>query len=301
MNTIVALPIVATVPTIAPAMPADDRSPAAVLARAVEIVTHLRTSYIREGWKLDEVAAERALDSLRRYKPAAEDEDDPEDFREAMDFFHSHGQSLDWIFFGDPNSMICMLAARSERANNLADAELIKLADQYIAAEQEYCDLNRLVDKMEGDGRPRGYKKAARAMETAERRYRQLERRIEDLRATTSEGMKAKIRCALAYEKIDEIDEIIEIEGGGCPEAMAISIFNDIVQLPQPLYLPAPAVQVDPIFAAIEEHRQAYAAVLGHDAEEDDGKFEPIGDREMAAANSWQRQCRARCMAFLRS
>lgn len=160
MNKIVAITTAAAIPVASPSIAAaspaplganaQDHSPAATLARAEEIVALLRTSYIREGWKLDEVAAERALDSLRRYKPAEGEEDDPDDVREAMDFFHSHGQSLDWIFFGDPKSMICMLAARSERANNFADPEILLLTEQYIAAEQNYCDLDRRVDEMKG-------------------------------------------------------------------------------------------------------------------------------------------------------
>jgi hypothetical protein len=33
-----------------------------------------------------------------------------------MDFFHSHGQSLDWVFCGDIRGMICGIAKHSERA-----------------------------------------------------------------------------------------------------------------------------------------------------------------------------------------
>jgi hypothetical protein len=39
-----------------------------------------------------------------------------------MDFFHSHGQSLDWVFCGDIGGMICGLAKHSERAADVAAA-----------------------------------------------------------------------------------------------------------------------------------------------------------------------------------
>ncbi len=65
---------------------------------------------------------------------------------------------------GDQRGMICNLAAGSERASGLADAEILKLADQYIVGEQEYCDLNKLVDKMEGEGKPRGYRDGCRRL-----------------------------------------------------------------------------------------------------------------------------------------
>jgi len=53
--------------------------------------------------------------------------------------------------------------------------------------------------------------------------YYRLEDAINETRAATVEGMLAKIRCA-------EADECGEITGfnSGCPEVMALSIFQDI-------------------------------------------------------------------------
>jgi hypothetical protein len=91
----------------------DDR-PAASLPRAEQIVELLTTCYVREGWKIDKAAAKRALAYVRKY---AKDGSDPDEGRRvAMDFFHSHGQSLDWVFCGDIGGMICGLAKHSERA-----------------------------------------------------------------------------------------------------------------------------------------------------------------------------------------
>ena len=322
MNTMVSVASIATAaavaaPSIANAAPtttlatqAEDSSPAGALARAEEIVSLLRTNFIRQGWTIDEAAAERALAFCRGY---AADGSGPEDEEKAaFDFFFSHGQSLDWVFLGRHQSLICGLATHSKRANSLADAELLRLADEYIAAEQKYCDLETKADEMKGrlvskrpcpealrwretDGElglycrlgewwdehldvdpmrlkewathsqgrfwspstrsfvpsdaardraheiiaafdewdkdrkpPRGYKKAVREAEKAAREYQHLERRIAQTRATTVEGMLAKIRCAHAYAKSDEIDGI---EGGGAEEAMALSIFDDVRRL----------------------------------------------------------------------
>jgi hypothetical protein len=173
-----------------------------------------------------------------------------------------------------------------------ADAELLRLADEYIAAEQKWCDLDTKADQIkhnliskrpcpevlrrcETDGElglgcrgewwdqyrdvdplrlkewatpdaardraheiitafdewdknrkpPRGYKKVAREAERAAREYQHLERRIAETRATTVEGMLAKVRCAHAYAKSDEIHSI---DSGGAEEVMALSIFDDI-------------------------------------------------------------------------
>ena len=66
----------------------------------------------------------------------------------ALDFFHSHGLSLDWVFEGDIDGMICGLAKYSIRANKLADAGLLALADRYAVAFQRWGDLIALVDQM---------------------------------------------------------------------------------------------------------------------------------------------------------
>jgi hypothetical protein len=90
----------------------------ASLARAKQIVDLLSTCYVREGWKIDEAAAERALAYCRAN---AKDGSDPDDERKAaLDFFHSHGQSLDWVFCGDIGGMVCGLAKHSQRAHDIA-------------------------------------------------------------------------------------------------------------------------------------------------------------------------------------
>jgi hypothetical protein len=303
--------------TIAPAVSLlDDAGAAASLARAEQVVSLLRACYIREGWKIDEPAAERALAYCRK---SAEDGSDPDEERvAAMDFFCSHGVSLDWVFAGDIGGLICGVAKHSERADSIADAELMALADQYIVAEQKFCDLNRKVDQMDSvrwdvpmpetlrwresdaelglpglcpkpddhppiwdrpedvdklraekwlfcsmtetedvqtvimrkitpsaaararageiiaaydewdakqERKPRGYWKAVKERERADRAYMRIEQQIAETRAKTVEGLIAKLRCARAYAKSDDIGEI---EGGSCADQMARSIFQDI-------------------------------------------------------------------------
>src|ERR1700748_3834379 len=118
-------PSIATAaPAIAPALPAE-WSAAASPKRAEEVVELLRTRYIREGWKIDEDAAARALAYCRDY--ATDGSGPADDQAAALDSFHDHGISLDWVFRGDVAGLICGVAMNSARANAIADAELLAL------------------------------------------------------------------------------------------------------------------------------------------------------------------------------
>jgi hypothetical protein len=157
--TIAAAGIAAALPVAAPAnstppSPDFEIDHKAILARVEQIVDLLRTCYVREGWKIDEGAADRALRYFRRHVegPPLENEDqDTTEFHEGVvEFVGSHGQSLDWIFDGDPGGMICRLAARSKRAGDTpADAELLALVDQYIAAEAEHLRVCQIANDLE--------------------------------------------------------------------------------------------------------------------------------------------------------
>jgi hypothetical protein len=93
-------------------------------------------------------------------------------------------------------------------------------ADEIIAV----YDLWR-GEKLKG---PRGYKTACREKNRAEREYMRIEKEIQNTRATTIEGLMAKVRCAHAYAKSNETTEF---ESGSCDEVMAVSIFRDIEHL----------------------------------------------------------------------
>jgi hypothetical protein len=107
------------------------------------------------------------------------------------------------------------------------DAELVKLTDECIKAEQKWCDPDHIVDLMDWnkEGKlPRGYKKAKREADKAYRDYKRLRDQIAETRATTFDGMLTKVHCARGF-KIREIDSI---DRGSPAEVMALSIIEDL-------------------------------------------------------------------------
>jgi len=72
-------------------------------ADRIEIIADCLTNV---GKAVDREAAARAVEYCRRVA-AGEPENEPADI-EMTKFVRAHGQSLDWIFFGDPR---CMIAA----------------------------------------------------------------------------------------------------------------------------------------------------------------------------------------------
>jgi hypothetical protein len=66
-----------------------------------------------------------------------------------------------------------------------------------------------------------------REMNRAHRAYMHLEKRIAKTRATTLEGMRAKVKCAQVYA---EREADFGFDTGGCPDVMAQSIFLDVVR-----------------------------------------------------------------------
>jgi hypothetical protein len=134
---------------------------------------------------------------------------------DVVEFFEAHGQSLDWVICGDPSVMICRLAAAKSQERGEADAELLALVEEYIAAKQ----------KFEREP-PRGDRKAVRKMNRADKTWGRLEDIIRDTRATTVEGMIAKMRCARAYEGWEHKDV-----QDRPPHTMALSIMRDLEEL----------------------------------------------------------------------
>jgi hypothetical protein len=100
-----------TLPALA--VPAIAGTPSETLKRAEQVIDLLRTRYVCHGWKIDEQAAERVLAYFRAGAP------DDDSFGPVVDFFGRHGQSLDWVFLGDPGGMICKGAAHSKQAASL--------------------------------------------------------------------------------------------------------------------------------------------------------------------------------------
>jgi hypothetical protein len=114
-----ALPAIAIPAIAAPAAGSLDKA-SAILARAEQAIDLLRTRYIGAGWKLDEQAAQRALQYFRRMAAGGPEND--EEYESVCAFWFDHGQSLDWLINGDPGGLICPAAARSARAAVAATA-----------------------------------------------------------------------------------------------------------------------------------------------------------------------------------
>jgi hypothetical protein len=99
-------------------------------------------------------------------------------------------------------------------------------ADEIIAAYDEWAK----------DGvPPLGYKKAMREREEADEIAATLENKLTQTRASTIDGMLAKIRCAHArMEEKYDLDELEALDLGqisGCADAIAVSIFRDLQRL----------------------------------------------------------------------
>jgi hypothetical protein len=86
----------------------------ATLERAEGVIERLRTYYGAKWTAADEGAAVRILQYVRDCAAGLPENDD--EWGVTLDFFELHGQSLDWVFNGDPVSMIATMAARSTRA-----------------------------------------------------------------------------------------------------------------------------------------------------------------------------------------
>ena len=79
----------------------------ATLRRLEHVVEVLATCHDRCGFVPDQAEAQRALAYCRR-RVAGEPEEEDDDC--LLEFIVASGQSVDWVLFGDPGMMICMLA-----------------------------------------------------------------------------------------------------------------------------------------------------------------------------------------------
>lgn len=119
-------------PSFAAGAPLAEENDAVIAAeRAVEIVRVLRTYRVRDGWQIDNEAAERALAWFNGRVTGRVSDDEPmtDEGMAAMRFLGDHGQSLDWVFMGDIKGVICALAAHSKQA-----ARSVAVADPIFAA-----------------------------------------------------------------------------------------------------------------------------------------------------------------------
>jgi hypothetical protein len=104
-----------------------------------------------------------------------------------------------------------------------ADVELLALAEKYVVAYREWYDLDRIADESDTQ-------KARRAADRAKKAYMRIEQQIAQTRASSIEGIGAKLRCIAAYEHVPRAADI-EMNDGGCTEALTPSIFADLEAL----------------------------------------------------------------------
>jgi DNA-binding CsgD family transcriptional regulator len=112
---------------------------AADLQRVREILEVLRNRHVCIGWNVDETAAAAALAWFEgRVNGRVRDEKMTNEGMKALWFLHRHGQSLDWVFAGDPSGMICDAAAHSDQAAPATINDQIFVAiDKHITATME--------------------------------------------------------------------------------------------------------------------------------------------------------------------
>ena len=79
-----------------------------MLLRAERVVELLSSRAIRDGWSFDKNRAARFLHCLRTFDVAGSPE-----FAEIVNWASDHEQSLQWIFTGNIDEMICQLAYHS--------------------------------------------------------------------------------------------------------------------------------------------------------------------------------------------
>jgi hypothetical protein len=241
MNMFVSSAAVAAAPAVAMNSAAHE-PPAidhrAILARVEQIVDLLRTRFVCEGWRMDEHGAARALDYFRRHVdgPAFTDEDeDTTAYHQALEFFRSHGQNLDWIHDGNVGGMICGLAGHSTRANEATDAQLLALEEKVFAHKEAFDALkpeadrlreiwckedHRLHDEFETtriwptfeerkailDAMPE-YKESMRLQEMQQQHREKaddLVKQMWEIKAQTPEGRRAKVLVLLGYVMEDD-------------------------------------------------------------------------------------------------
>jgi hypothetical protein len=108
-----ALPALAIPAATSSAQAAEDRL--AVVARAEQMVETLRDCFVCDDWheRFDQQRASEFLDAVRQQDYSADD--DPK-LAIITTWVSDHGQSLDWLYFGDPGGLISRAAARSPSA-----------------------------------------------------------------------------------------------------------------------------------------------------------------------------------------
>jgi hypothetical protein len=241
MNTLVSLPIVAAMPTAAPAMPVDQLKDAFEASNRSNTVADAELIALVDQY----VVAEQRYCDLNRKADLIEGESNHRrnPVPEILSWRASDAELGLPSLWSDPKDHPPVWD-RPIDVNRIRDAEWTVVSKYAIegecsitlrdvtpsaAARARADEIIAAFDKWHEDAKPpRGYKKAVRERDKAYRASNRLEAQIAETPATTLEGMRAKIRCAQAFECDDDIQNI---DSGGATEAMALSIFKDVLRL----------------------------------------------------------------------
>jgi hypothetical protein len=108
-----------------------------MVARAEQMVDLLGG----DGWKLDAERAAQFIESVRTFDDIGLD---CPKFKIVRNWMRDHGQSLDWLLYGD----VTWLLSERQGVGNPVDADLIALGEILKPALEKYAALNSEVDRL---------------------------------------------------------------------------------------------------------------------------------------------------------
>jgi hypothetical protein len=125
----------------------------AIVPRAEAVVDKLQNYYGAE-WSIADQDAAAAMLKYCRDRGAGLPDDETA-WKGTLEFFWDYGQSLDWVVYGDPVSMIATMAARSPRGRPAWEAEFDPIFAAIEAHRTAIVAVNAADDvtcKMRGSG-----------------------------------------------------------------------------------------------------------------------------------------------------
>jgi hypothetical protein len=273
MNSLVALPIAAAVPTTAPAMDfplAPIAPPASADLELVELAERLIVA-VAESRRLHRIAEEME-DAYRmsgfpealRVRPG-DAEFGRTTWESTDEFWHRPCDIDKWRHIHTSEHKI-----EDNTDGFVVTVRMIKPTDELRQRAEE---IVAAYDKWDAEHQnPPGYKAAKRAYEKAADIETALEQQIDAIQATTIEGMIAKARCAEAYH----------FENGTVD--FSVSIAKDLLALQ--VQTPTPVNINSPVQAPVTPVADAELVELGR-------RFEPLVDRYYVAQRRWSRSLAA--------
>src|SRR6266849_8156040 len=120
------------------------------LGRMEQIIATLESCFVTEGWnerwQSGGVMPTLAADVMTYFRARADGaQENAAKEAKVNDFVAQFGQSLDWIFDGDPRGLICKAAGHSPQAASLQSTSRPLLANAYSNLEGEVTDLTRMA------------------------------------------------------------------------------------------------------------------------------------------------------------